>query len=236
VDPLTLLALANSAVLAVKKGCQLYKDIKGAAGDVKEVLDDLKTQFHKIPNPSNAQVVQYNQEVARIQEIAKADPNDVFTDIGNQLGALLDAQDQLGKALLAEEIQIKPAYKGEESVGRRALRKIIIEARVDSMMSELREMMVYQAPQELGSLWHKYEKTVEKIVAKQEIAHAEELRLANIAKCQRENIRRRIKKQMTSVVAVLFIILWFLWVMIMIRTSHTYRGLYSSPFWSCVLC
>jgi hypothetical protein len=236
VDPLTLLALANAAVAAVKKGCQLYKDIKGAAGDVKEVLDDLKTQFHKIPNPSNAQVVQYNQEVARIQEIAKADPNDVFTDIGNQLGALLDAQDQLGKALLAEEIQIKTAYKGEESVGRRALRKIIIEARVDSMMSELREMMVYQAPAELGSLWHKYEKTVEKIVAEQEIAHAEELRLANIAKCQRENIRRKIKKQMTSVLAVLFITCWFLWLMIMIRMSETYRGAYSLPWWSCVLC
>jgi hypothetical protein len=236
VDPLTLLALANAAVAAVKKGCQLYKDIKNAAGDVKEVLDDLKTQFHKIPNPTPAQKIQYNEEVARVQEIAKADPNDVFTDIGNQLGALLDAQDQLGKALLAEEIQIKTAYKGEESVGRRALRKIIIEARVDSMMAELREMMVYSAPPELGSLWHKYEKTVEKIVAEQEIAHAEELRLANIAKCQRENIRRRIKKQMTSVLAVLFITLWFLWLMIMIRMSATYRGAYSSPWWSCVLC
>ena len=235
-DPLTLLALANAAVAAVKKGCQLYKDIKNAAGDVKEVLDDLKTQFHKIPNPTPAQKIQYNEEVARVQEIAKADPNDVFTDIGNQLGALLDAQDQLGKALLAEEIQIKTAYKGEESVGRRALRKIIIEARVDSMMAELREMMVYSAPPELGSLWHKYEKTVEKIVAEQEIAHAEELRLANIAKCQRENIRRRIKKQMTSVLAVLFITLWFLWLMIMIRMSMTYRGAYSSPWWSCVLC
>ena len=235
-DPLTLLALANSAVLAVKKGCQLYKDIKGAAGDVKEVLDDLKTQFQKIPNPTPAQKIQYNEEVARVQEIAKSDPNDVFTDIGNQLGALLDAQDQLGKALLAEEIQIKTAYKGEESVGRRALRKIIIEARVDSMMAELREMMVYSAPAELGSLWHKYEKTVEKIVKEQEIAHAEELRLANIAKCQRENIRRRIKKQMTSVLAVLFITLWFLWLMVMIRMSATYRGAYSSPWWSCVLC
>ena len=235
-DPLTLLALANAAVAAVKKGCQLYKDIKNAAGDVKEVLDDLKTQFHKIPNPTPAQKIQYNEEVARVQEIAKSDPNDVFTEIGNQLGALLDAQDQLGKALLAEEIQIKTAYKGEESVGRRALRKIIIEARVDSMMAELREMMVYSAPAELGSLWHKYEKTVEKIVAEQEIAHAEELRLANIAKCQRENIRRRIKKQMTSVLAVLFITLWFLWLMVMIRMSATYRGAYSSPWWSCVLC
>jgi hypothetical protein len=45
-DPLTLFALANGAVAAVKAGCKLYKDIKGAAGDVKEVLKDLDEQFH----------------------------------------------------------------------------------------------------------------------------------------------------------------------------------------------
>ena len=219
-----------------KKACQLYKDIKGTAGEVKEVLDDLKLQFGKIHNPTPAQKMQYNAEVQRVQEIAKTDPHDVFTEIGNQLAALLDAQDKLGKALLAEEIQIKTAYKGEESVGRRALRKIIIEARVDSMMAELREMMVYQAPKELGSLWAKYEKTVETIIAQQEITHAEELRLANVIKCQRENTKRKIKKQMTSVLAVLFITCWFLWLMIMIRMSHTYRGASSLPSLFCVLC
>jgi hypothetical protein len=160
----------------------------------------------------------------------------VFTDIGNQLGALLDVQDQLGKALLAEELEIKAVYKGTESLGRRALRKIIIEARLDAMMAELREMMVYQAPKELGSLWSKYEKTVETIVAQQNAAHAEEIRLAKIAQWQRENIRRKIKEQMTSILAVLFITLWFLWLMVMIRMSATYRGAYSSPWWSCVLC
>jgi hypothetical protein len=50
-DPLTLFALANGAVQAVKKGCQLYKDIKGAAGDVKGVLKDLDDQFHKLHPP-----------------------------------------------------------------------------------------------------------------------------------------------------------------------------------------
>jgi hypothetical protein len=35
-DPLTLFALANGAVSAVKAGCKLYKDIKGAAGDIRE--------------------------------------------------------------------------------------------------------------------------------------------------------------------------------------------------------
>jgi len=227
VDPLTLLALANAAVAAVKKGCQLYKDIKNAAGDVKEVLDDLKTQFHKIPNPTPAQKIQYNEEVARVQEIAKSDPNDVFTEIGNQLGALLDAQDQLGKALLAEELANTAVYKGDESLGRRALRKIIIEARLDSMMSELRETMVYQAPKELGSLWSKYEKTVERITKQQEIARIEELRIAQIAATKRRRMVRKFRENVTWFGAVLFVTIWLISVLLMIKTSKTIsRGFY----------
>ena len=45
-DPLTLFALANGAVKLVKEGCKLYKDIQGAAGDIKDVLKDLDDQFH----------------------------------------------------------------------------------------------------------------------------------------------------------------------------------------------
>lgn len=235
-DPLTLLAAANAAVAAVKKGCQLYKDIKGAAGDVNDVLKDLKEQFHKVVDPSPAQIKQYNEEVKRVQEIAKADPNDVYTEIGNQLGVLMDAYDALSKALLQEEMLGKKVYKGEESIGRRALRRIIITARLDAMLVEIREMMVYQAPSELGSLWEKFEKMWDRIVAEQEAANAEELRKAQAAKWQREKLKQRVKEQLTSVLAVVFVIAWFLWVMILIRTSHTYRGLYSSPFWSCVLC
>ena len=235
-DPLTLLAAANAAVAAVKKGCQLYKDIKGAAGDVNDVLKDLKAQFHKVVDPSPAQVKQYNEEVKRVQEIAKADPNDVYTEIGNQLGVLMDAYDALSKALLQEELSSKKVYKGEESIGRRALRRIIITARLDAMVVEIREMMVYQAPKELGSLWEKFETMWARIVAEQDAANAEELRQVQVAKWRREKLKRKLKEQLTSVSALLFIIAWFLWVMVMIRTSHTYRGLYSSPFWSCVLC
>jgi hypothetical protein len=231
-----LLAAANAAVVAVKKATQLYKDVKSAAGDVREVLDDLKAQFHKVVDPTPAQKMQYNAEVQRVQEIAKADPNDVFTEIGNQLGALMDAYDALSKALLQEELSGRKVYKGEESIGRRALRRIIITARLDAMLVEIREMMIYSAPQELGSLWQKFDVMWKRIVEEQNAAHAEELKLAQAAQWQRANIKRKLKEQLTSIIAVLFIMLWFVWVMILIRTSQTYRGVYSSPWWSCVLC
>ena len=185
------------------------------------MLDDLKSQFHKIADPTPAQKMQYNAEVQRVQEIAKADPADVFTDIGNQLGALLDAQDQLGQALLAEELAINTVYKGSESIGRRALRKIIIEARVDSMMAELRETMVYQAPKELGALWSKYEKTVEVINKKQQAARIEELRIAQVAASKRRRMIRKFRENVTWFGAVLFVTIWLISVLIMIKTSKT---------------
>ena len=71
-DPLTLFTLANGAVAAVKAGCKLYKDIKGAAGEVNEVLKDLDSQFHKLyegkPIPPEAKK-QLQQEKARVVEL-----------------------------------------------------------------------------------------------------------------------------------------------------------------------
>jgi hypothetical protein len=219
-----------------KKACQLYKDIKGTAGEVKEVLDDLKLQFSKIQNPTPEQKMQYHAEVERVQEIAKTDPHEVYAEIGNQLGALMDAYDAISKAFIKEEANAKSVYKGDESVARRALRRILIQARLDAMLVEIREMMVYQAPKELGSLWTKFEEMWGRIVVEQEIALAAERRQAELAKWRLANIKRKIKEQTALIIAVLFIMLWFLWLMIMIRMSATYRGLYSSPWWSCVLC
>jgi hypothetical protein len=225
VDPLTLLAAANAAVAAVKKGCQLYKDIKGAAGEVKDVLDDLKSQFQKIPNPTNAQKIQYNEEVARVQEIAKADPNDVFLRIGNDLGSLMDEYDKIGKAFIEQEAQAKTVYTGDQSIGKRALARVIIRSRLDAMLAELRETMVYKAPPELGSLWTKYEAMWKQIVVEQDEAHRRET-----ARLQAEAIRRRravrIRKEYaTWFGAILFVVVWLLAVLILIRESQTYRSL-----------
>ena len=231
-----MLAVANAAVLGVKKATQLYKDIKSASGDVSAVLKDLREQYHRIVDPSPQQRMQYNAEVQRVQEIAKADPNDVFSEIGNQLGILMDAYDALSKALMQEELSSKKVYKGEESIGRRALRRIIITTRLDAMLAEIRETMVYRSPPELNGLWGKFQTMWDRIVAQQEAANAEELRQAQVAKWRRANIKRKIAEQMTLVIAVVFITCWFLWLMILIRMSHTYRGAYSSPSLFCVLC
>ena len=94
-DPLTLFALANGAVKLVKEGCKLYKDIKGAAGEVKEVLKDLDDQFKKLHPPEKPATVEqrnaYVQERNRVVELNKkanaGQHTDVYSQIGEQLGA-----------------------------------------------------------------------------------------------------------------------------------------------------
>jgi hypothetical protein len=223
VDPLTLLAAANAAVAAVKAGCKLYKDIKGAAGDVSDVLKDLKEQYNKIVDPTPVQKQQYNAEVQRVQEIAKADPNDVFTDIGNQLGALMDAYDAISKLFLKEQLEAKQVYKGEESIGRRALKRILITSRLDAMLTEIRETMVFRAPPELGALWSKFEEMWQQIVAEQEAAHAEEIRLAQIASWRRRRRIAEIKSKVAWVSAVVFVVLWAVGIMWLTTRSAMMR-------------
>ena len=226
-DPLTLLAAANAAVAAVKKGCQLYKEIKGAAGEVKDVLDDLKSQYQKIVDPTPAQKQQYHAEVQRVQEIAKTDPADVYTDIGNQLGTLMDAYDAIHKALQKEELEAKQVYRGDESIGRRALRRILITTRLDAMLAEIRETMVYKAPPELGSLWSKFEEMWQRIVAEQEVAHAEELRLAQIARWRRKRKIAELRAKAVWVSAVIFVVIWagfLMWLITRSAIQRTYLG------------
>jgi hypothetical protein len=224
-----LLATANAAVAAVKAGCKLYKDIKNAAGDVNDVLKDLKEQYNKLVDPTPTQKQQYLSEVQRVQAIAKADPNDVFTEIGNQLGALMDAHDAISKLFLKEQLEAKQVYRGEESVGRRALKRILINARLDAMMAEIRETMTYRAPSELGALWSKFETMWQQIVAEQEAAHAEELRLAQIAAWQRRKKLAAIKAKITWVSAAIFVVLYgvfLMWLTTRSAMTKTYLGHY----------
>jgi hypothetical protein len=201
----------------------LYKEIKSVAGQAKDVIDDLKQQYDRIVDPTPAQKQQLHAEIQRVQEVAKADPNDVYTDIGNQLGALMDAYDAIHKALQKEELEAKQVYRGDESIGRRALRRILITTRLDAMLAEIRETMVYKAPPELGSLWSKFEEMWQRIVAEQEVAHAEELRLAQIARWRRRKKIAELRAKAVWGLAVIFVGIWAVGLMWLVTKSVTMK-------------
>ena len=181
-DPLTLFALANGAVQAVKKGCQLYKDIKGAAGDVKAVLKDLDEQFnaaHKDKPPSVKARNQFVQEKNRVIELNKRDGEtaSIYTELGEHLGAYYD---NYYKCLAVFEEEEKHSqheiYQGDASLGKRALQRVLMKKQLEQMGTELREIMVYQSPPELGALHSEVEEMMKVMGKQQKILVAKQMR------------------------------------------------------------
>jgi hypothetical protein len=177
--------MASAAVSAVKKGCQLYKDVKSAAGDVQAILDDLQNQFAG-KKLSKAQVAQYEKEKERVKEIGRSDPNDVLGQLADHLGKFFDAVDQVEALFYEEEKQSTEVYKGEVSASRRALQRVLIRSRLEALQVELREMMVYQTPPELGNLWTRFEAMRAQIGKEQEVARAKEETQRAIARHKRK--------------------------------------------------
>ncbi len=229
-DPLTLFALANGAVQAVKKGCELYKEIKGAAGDVKEVLKDLDDQFNKKHPPNNPPTIaeknQYIQEKNRVIELNKqaGDTTNIYTEIGQQLGAYFDNYYKCFAIFEEEERRSKfEVYHGEDSLGKRALQRVLLKKQLERMSAELREIMVYQSPPELGALWTDVEEMMKKVGREQAGAIALEMR----SNAEKEKKARRRRKRLqfklvcwsaTSLAIIYFI--WLVWAIVQIRIEN----------------
>lgn len=211
-----------------KKGIKLYKEIKATGGEVADVIKDLKDQYHKLVSPSPEQTRQYNEEVRRVQEVAKTHPQDALNNIWDYLGAFIDEYDKIAKAFIEEEANAKKLYKGDESLARRALRRIQIRTQLDAMLAEVREMMVYNTPPELSDVFTRWEKMWHQIVVEQNEALAEEMRKTQVVLWRRRKAVNQLKALATWIGAILFVIAWMWGVLILIRTSRTYQLLLSS--------
>jgi len=216
VDPLTLFALANGAVSAVKAGCKLYKDIKGAAGDVKDVLKDLDDQFNKRYPPNKpasvAEKNQYIQEKNRVIELNKkansGEEVNIYTQIGEELGKYYDNYYRCQAIFEEEEKRSKTeAYHGDASLGKRALQRVLMRKQLEAMSTELREIMVYQSPPELGALWTEVNDMMVIMGKEQKAALANEIR-RHQAEARRKVIRKE-KLQREAVVGVSILVAVF---------------------------
>ena len=174
-DPITLFALANGAVSAVKAGCKLYKDIKGAAGDIRGVLKDLDEQFannHKNKPATTTQRNAYIEEKNRVIELNKrdGDTTSIYTEIGNHLGTYYDNLNTCMAIFAEQERKSKTElYQGDDSLGKRALQRVLMKKQLEQMGVELRELMIYQSPPELGALYTEVEEMMKQMGKEQKV-------------------------------------------------------------------
>jgi len=199
-DPISLFALANGVVAAVKAGCKLYKDIKGAAGEVKDVLKDLDDQFHKLHPPEKpATVEQRNQYIKQKNEVIELNKKaesgqhtDVYTEIGDHLGQYYDNYYKCLAIFEEEERRAETeVYTGDASLGKRALQRVLMKKQLEAMGTELRQLMVYESPPELGALHTEVEEMMEKMGEQQKILISQQMQREYLEKIRK---KKRLKK------------------------------------------
>ena len=232
-DPVTIAAAYKACTTAIdlaKKGVELYKQIKSTSGDVTDVLKDLREQYNKIVSPSKEQTKQYQEEVKKVQSVAAAAaaPDDVLNDIWSNLGNFIDQYETLAKLYVQSSVEAKEVYRGELSLGRRALERIRLESKLNEMLAQVREQMVYNTPPELGSVWARFEKAWHDIQDEQAEALAAETRKLQAARWQRRRAIDRLKARLIYVGAIVFVILWavgLMWLITRSAIQRTYLGL-----------
>ena len=221
-DPITLFALANGAVSAVKAGCKLYKDIKGAAGDVKDVIKDLDHQFHKMyegkPVPPEARK-QLAEEKARVKDLnsRSTETTNIYTEIGNHLGVYYDNFYKCMAIFEEEEKRSKTeVYTGDASLGKRALQRVLMRKQLEAMGTELQEIMIYQSPPELGALWTDVNAMMKKMGAEQKILITQQIQRQSVQDRRRAARMKKLQYEFIIGIAIISIIFVmggvFMWV------------------------
>lgn len=209
----TALFAATTAFQLVKEGCALYKEVKGVAGNVKQIYDEISGQFAG-KTVTKEQAKKIEAEKARVQEVANTDPDQVIFKIGDELGNMFDAFDRLEALFWEQEREAKKLQAADVSLKRMALKRIMIRNKLLAMQVELREQMVYHSPPELGALWSQFEEMREQIEEEQRIAREKQAREDMILQRDREALREEIRvKSMDAAIALVGLIFlgWMMW-------------------------
>jgi hypothetical protein len=119
-----------------------------------------------------------------------------------------------------EERHDTEVYTGETSLGKRALQRVLMQTKLVAMKAELREIMVYQMPPEMGDLYTRVEKMMEKMQEQQSIAISRKMQQERI---DAANKRRRINKIREeawkyglTILCILYL-WWTVWAVVQIR-------------------
>lgn len=209
----TALLAATTAFQLVKDGCALYKEVKGVAGNVKQIYDEISGQFAG-KTVTKEQAKKIEAEKARVQEVAKTNPDDVIFKIGDNLGEMFDAFDRLEALFWEQEREAKKLQSSGTSLKRLALRRIMIRNKLLAMQVELREQMVYHSPPELGALWSQFEEMREQIEEEQRLAREKQAREDAALLREKELLMREIaEKSIDAGVAIVGLLFlgWLLW-------------------------
>jgi len=241
--PLIILAGALKAVEAIQQGCELYKEYKGVVLKAKETFDEAKEHVDEVVGlwefiksklfpskepdkpitPETSTVSSTHKVVQKPSKRAYTSEQDIKTDLIKNLKVFFKAMIAIDKKIAEQQLRIDTQYIEPDELLDVSLDLVVAKKEMEKAQKEIREVMIYQSPPELGALYSDVIEMFGIVQEKQEITHLLAVKRRKeevLKKTQSINkIRKRIG--LVIVMAILVLEIWALTAAILLARHST---------------
>jgi hypothetical protein len=206
--------MANGCVAAIRKGCELYKDVKGTisaaqktAKEVTAIAEEVGGFFGFFKSKKKPTDKPVEAPKPKKAEPEVWDENKVVADLAANLGQFFKIQQQLADHIREEEEKSKNVYDPNQNIMESALNRELAKTQFEKLSKEIREIMVYQSPKELGNLYTRVNQMRVQIIEEQEQARlAQEKRIREAEWKRRKMISAIQDKAIYGVACLVFLL------------------------------
>jgi hypothetical protein len=243
--PLIILAGALKAVEAIQQGCELYKEYKGVVLKAKETFDEAKEHVEEVvglwefikskifpseekpPNVITTNVSTTKIETAPIKKTPKLKEShseqDIKADLIKNLKVFFKAMIAIDKKIAQQQLRIDTEYIEPDELLDVSLDLVVAKKEMEKAQKELREVMVYQSPPELGALYSDVIEMFGIVQEKQEITHLLSIKNRKEEVLRKTRLVNKIRKRIALVVVMIILVLetWGLTAAILLARQST---------------
>ena len=250
--PLILLAGALKAVEAIQQGCELYKEYKGVVLKAKETFDEAKEHVEevvglwefiksklfyagKLPSPEPPKVVTpetpkvntadstVNKKANRRKALESHSEQDIKADLVKNLKVFFKAMIAIDKKIAQQQLRIDTEYIEPDELLDVSLDLVIAKKEMEKAQKEIREVMIYQSPPELGALYSDVIEMFGIVQEKQEITHLRAVKERKEEVLRKNRLVNKLRKRVALVVVMIILVLetWGLTAAILLAKQST---------------
>jgi len=250
--PLIILAGALKAVEAIQQGCELYKEYKGVVLQAKETFDEAKEQVEEVLGlwefiKSKLFTAGYEAnkpDIRRIEKDSNAPPTEAKTektkkaprvtqeshseqelkaDLVKNLKIFFKAMIAMKKKIAEQQLRIDTQYIEPDELLDISLDHVVAMKEMEKLQKEIREIMVYQSPPELGALYTDVVNMFGIVQEKQEITHLLAVKNRKNEVLRKQRLINKIRQRIAWVIVMALIVMetWGLTIAILLARQPT---------------
>jgi hypothetical protein len=242
--PLTILAGMNAAVAAIQQGCELYKEYKGTVLKAKATFDEVKGIAVEVSDvgtgiwdflmsklfskeqekpPDVVTPTVETKKVTKAPEPENKDEQVIKQDLIKNLKVFFKGMIAMDKKIKAQQERIDTSEIDPDELLDISLDHVVAKKEMEKLQKEIREIMVYQSPPELGALYTDVVQMFGLVQEKQEITHLLNIKKRKQAYDRQDRLLTKIRQRIAWVIVMALVVMeiWGLTLAILLARPHS---------------